>query len=200
MEEAGFRETTISFKPPEKRRSKRPLIIIAAVIVVAVIIFLAIRFIGSSKKTPEKSTSGITPTPTEFQFPTDTPTPSGSEKSTPTPTSKEKAPTPTSAANPVDKKTGLDRSELKVAVQNGSGTVGVASKVSDYLKGFGYHVVAVGNAETFDYENVTISIKTSSVKYLPLLKSDISKDYTIAKTSEDLDASSSADVVVIVGK
>ncbi|MCL5432805.1 MAG: LytR C-terminal domain-containing protein [Patescibacteria group bacterium] len=199
MEEAGFRDSTISFKPPEKRRSKRPFIIIAAVIVVAILIFLGIRFLGSSNKTSEKA-QAITPTPTEFQFPTDTPTPTGGNESTPTPTSGEKAPTPTSTANPVDKKTGLDRSELRVSVQNGSGTVGVASKFSDYLKGFGYRVVGVGNAETFDYENVTISVKPDFSKYLPLLKSDISKDYTVDSTSEDLSASSSADALIIVGK
>jgi len=143
----------------------------------------------------------VTPTSTPpaggspTETPTDTPTP---EKS-PTPEAT-KIPTPKPTTNPVDKTTGLDRSQLTVEIQNGSGTAGVAGKASDFLKNLGYQVAKTGNADNFDYKGVTISIKSDFAKYLPLLKSDVSANYTIQTATSDLSASSSADALVIIGK
>lgn len=153
------------------------------------------QFLGIQQDTSTQSV--ITPSPTPDVFPSDTPfqTPT----SVPTAVS---SPTPTTipTVNPVDRATGLDRSDLSVAVQNGSGVVGAASRMSEMLKSFGYHVVSVGNADTFSYENVSIDVKSSVSKYLALLKSDLAKQFTIASSSAALSASASADAVVIVGK
>lgn len=102
-------------------------------------------------------------------------------------------------ASPIDK-SGLDRSTLSIAVANGSGKEGVAARGANILKGFGYNVASTGNADNFNYEGVTIKVKKESNNFLDLLKQDLSKDYTITKTSSDLDSSSTADALVIIGK
>lgn len=194
MEEPVFGDSTQTFRTTPKKGRGRLTLAIIIVIFLAIVIFGATKFLGSKGQKKEIVPS---PTPTQSQFPTDTPTPEVSGSPTPEITS---SPTPKPTVNPVDKATGLDRSNLSVEVQNGSGTVGVASKVSDFLKSFGYHIVAIGNAENYNWENVTIEVKSESSKYLPLLKKDLSESYTVGSTSENLSASSSADALVIVGK
>ncbi len=122
------------------------------------------------------------------------PTPSPQESPTPTkkPTS---APVPTKATQTDSQKAGI-----KVAVQNGSGEAGVAGKAADILRKAGYDVVSTGNAQNFDYAQVTIQVKTTKKSALSLLEGDLSADYTIAKTSSDLAEDASYDALVIVGK
>src|SRR3989344_5334750 len=112
----------------------------------------------------------------------------------------EVTPTPTPKADPVDKATGLNREDLTIEVQNGGGVVGAASKGADFLKSLGYHVASTGNADNYDYENTVIKVKSDKSKYLPLLKKDLSANYSVGTSSEDLSASSSADALVIIGK
>lgn len=194
MEEASFQTPTPSDNfyspsaPPQKSRNFGRLIVV--ILILGILIFGGYRLISSRQTTTVPS---IAPTPTEFQFPTDTPVPSPETSPTPQVTT-----TPT--VNPVDSSTGLDRSELTVEVQNGSGTVGAASKASDILKGFGYHVTAIGNADNFDYENATVKVKNTKSKYLTLLKKDLGFSYTVGSSSADLDSSSTADALVIIGK
>jgi len=193
MEDSAFPTPAINKSP---KKSKRLLFLIVAIIIILIIIFAGNKFLGSKDN---KENSEITPTPTEFQIPTDTPEPSPSEEptSTPKPTA---TPTPKPSSNPVDKTTGLDRSKLSVEVQNGSGQAGVAGKGSGILKDLGYNVTSTGNADNFDYSNVTIKVKSTKSDYLSLLKKDLSASYTIGSSSSDLSASSSADALVIIGK
>lgn len=179
------------FKQPEKK-PKRFVYIIIILLIIGGAVFGGKQFLGSFLKTSPAITPTPTPTKTEEFFPTDTPTPTESQAS-PTPSIK-----PT--LNPVDKSTGLDRSELSVEVQNGSGVVGAASKASEALKLLGYHVVSIGNADNFDYENVTINVKSDKSSYLSLLKKDLENTYTIGSTSATLSASSAADALVVIGK
>lgn len=198
MEDLSFSDASrMQYQSPAQpssttRKSRKRFYILLAVIVLILIIFFGrSAFLGSEKQTP-------TPTPTpEFQFPTDTPAPT--EETSPTPNVTEE-PTPKPTSNPVDKATGLDRSDLSVEVQNGSGVVGAASKASEVLKSFGYHVVATGNANSFDYTGTVVQVKPEKSSYLSLLRKDLSTSYTIGNTSSDLSASSSADALVIVGK
>lgn len=199
MEDLSFSDASLRMpyqspaqQSPPTRKSRKRFYVLLAVIVLALIIFFGrSAFLGSQKQAP-------TPTPTpEFQFPTDTPVPT--EATSPTPDVTE-APTPKPTSNPVDKATGLDRSDLSVEVQNGSGTVGAASKASEVLKSFGYHVVSTGNAGSFDYTATVIQVKSGKSSYLTFLKKDLSTSYTIGATTSDLSASSSADALVIVGK
>lgn len=189
--EAPFASPTYSPAPSRSRgrNMKRVLLVVVIFILVGAIGIGATKFIPAEKE--KAPVVKITPTPTDV-FPTDTPTPEVSPSVKPSATP--------AVANPVDKATGLDRSNLTVIIQNGNGTVGVASKASDILKGFGYHVTSLENAPNFDYEQTQILVKSGSAKYLPLLKKDLSGTYSIGSTSASLSASSSADAVVIIGK
>ena len=182
--------------PQSAGKSKKFLkLIIFVIILIGLIWGIQKLFFGGSK---EEKTVAITPTPTEYQFPTDTPAPppaggpTGALEPTVTPTSK--------AVNPVDSATGLDRSTLSVEVQNGTGETGVAAKGADVLKGFGYKVVATGNADNFDYQDTTIKVKSTKTNFLALLKKDLGFSYTVGSTSADLASSSTADALVIIGK
>ncbi|MEK7517575.1 MAG: LytR C-terminal domain-containing protein, partial [Patescibacteria group bacterium] len=93
-----------------------------------------------------------------------------------------------------------NRSKLSVSIMNGSGETGAATKASDFLKGLGYNVVSVGNADREDYQNTKIQVKSNKSEFLSLLKNDLSKNYTIGETSSDLPESSPEDALVIIGK
>ncbi|QQG40776.1 MAG: LytR C-terminal domain-containing protein [Candidatus Levyibacteriota bacterium] len=177
----------------KKRNWKRFIIFLLVLLLIGGgIYFGAVSFFNTpEEKKAESITPTQEPTPTEEVSPTpeESPTPEISK----TPTSK-----PT--ANPVDKTTGLDRSKLSVEVQNGSGQAGVANKGSDFLKSLGYKVAGIGNADNYNYEGVAILVKSDFSKYLSLLKTDLSSQYTVSSTSAVLSASSSADAVVIIGK
>lgn len=197
MEEATVQppinQFNYSSQPSSKKSKKFSYLIIF--IILLVIVFAGQKLFFGSKT--QKEVPVITPTPTEYQFPTDTPAPSvnptGSEaKPTTAPTTK--------AVNPVDSATGLDRSTLTVEVQNGSGVTGAASKGSDVLKGFGYKVSSIGNADNNDYENATIKVKSTKTNFLALLKKDLGFSYTVGTTSADLASSSTSDALVIIGK
>lgn len=50
----------------------------------------------------------------------------------------------------------FDDSNIKVAVLNGNGAKGIASKVANELESQGFKVVNIANADSFDYETTTI--------------------------------------------
>lgn len=194
MEGLTFEQTpSAPIATPRKRNPKRFFYLLATVVVIGLLLFGAFKLLGSNKS-PE--TANITPTPTEFitETPTETPTPT---EVSPTPS---KTPTPTPKANPVDSATGLDRSTLDVEVQNGSGVAGAAATARDFLAGLGYNVVSIGNAANSDFQNITIQVKSTQSNFLPLLKKDLSAKYTVGVTSSDLDASASAEALVVIGK
>jgi len=197
MEENQFQEIPQTFTPGRSKKvlPKKTVALLAFI----VLIILAVLFVKLSAKSTKQSTSttSTTPSATEIPMPTDSPFPSSSETPVPTP---KPTPIPTPSANPVDKATGLDRSKLNVLIQNGSGEAGVASKASDYLKGLGYDVASTGNADNYDYTNVTIQVKAGKSDYLALLKKDLGFNYTIGTASSDLSASSTEDALVIIGK
>lgn len=199
MDESPFPAPSLDNKPASKKR-RRFLFLILAIIFIVVLILLGSKFLGTKSANKEGS---VTPTPTEFIIPSDTPTPEVSQSPTPTP-KPTKAPTPTakssSSGDSVDSATGLDRKDLSVAVQNGSGEVGVAGKAADILKNLGYSIASTGNADNYNYSGVTIQVKNAQKAYLPILKKDLGSDYTISSATSDLTASSSADALVIVGK
>lgn len=194
MDESLTKDTFPQFN---KNSSKRPFKLIVTVVLVialaSLIVFGVSKFQGLQNG--NKKEVSLSPTPTEFVFPTDTPSP------TIKPTGEEgESETLTPTVNPVDKSTGLNRSNLSVEVKNGSGEVGLASKGSEVLKSFGYHVVGVSNADSFSYENTVIEIKKDKESYLKLLKKDLSSTYTIGSTSANISSDSSVDAIIILGK
>ncbi|MEX2007582.1 MAG: LytR C-terminal domain-containing protein [Candidatus Levyibacteriota bacterium] len=195
MEGLTFEQTpSAPIATPKKRSPKRFFYLLATVAVIGLLLFGTFKLLGSSS---EPEIADITPTPTEFitEAPTETPTPT--EQVSPTPT---KTPTPTPKANPVDSATGLDRSTLSITVQNGSGVSGAAATARDFLNSLGYDVISVGNAVSSDFQNVTIQVKSTQSNFLALLQKDLSAKYTVGSTSSDLDASSSAEALVVIGK
>jgi hypothetical protein len=192
MDDAVFSESQDVFSPaPKKRNQKRfALFLVAILIIIIFSVFITL----ANTKGSKRATVTTTTTTTEEETTTTT-----TEEISPNP-EESTTPTPKPTNNPVDKKTGLNRSKLSIEVQNGSGEVGVAGKAAAILKNLGYNVVSTGNADNYDYQNVTIKVSSSQSNFLPLLKSDLGESYTIGDTSSDLSASVSADALVIVGK
>src|SRR3989344_4252742 len=180
------------------RRPKTLLILALFLILLGGVLFVGSRLLGTKEE--EKKIESTRVAPTAIIVPSDTPVPSEE----PTPTKKEekkvsKSPTPTKeeakTVDSVDKTTGLDRAAITVEILNGSGISGAAGKMSSLLKGLGYVIGSTGNADNFDYQNVTIQVKSTKSKYLTLLKNDISSSYAVGDTNSSL-ASGSADVVI----
>jgi hypothetical protein len=186
------------------KRPKAIFILALFLIILGIVLFLGSRLLGTSGK--DKAVESANTAPTAIIVPTDTPVPSEepspTEKVSPTTSvTPTKAPgkTTTTPADSVDKASGLDRADLTVEIQNGSGTSGAASKMSTFLKDLGYTIGSTGNADNFDYQNITIQVKSTKSKYLTVLKKDISASYTVGDTSSSL-ASTTADAVIIIGK
>ena len=200
MEEVQSPEAPSHFAPAPKRKINKRFIYVTAAVLVVILLFGGYRFLNSNT-TNKDINNDISTTPQQEQVITDTPIPT--EEQSPTPTEKPTptdTPTPKPTSNPVDKTTGLDRSKLSVTVQNGSGQAGVAGTGSNFLKQLGYNVVSTGNADNFDYTNVSVSIKNSESEYLDLLKKDLGTGYTVASTSSNLESGFSSDALVIIGK
>ncbi|MCX6783049.1 MAG: LytR C-terminal domain-containing protein [Candidatus Levybacteria bacterium] len=98
----------------------------------------------------------------------------------------------------IDPILGLDRRDLVIAVQNGSDIFGGGTKMSEVLKDFGYHIESIERASQ-NTDITSINIKEDKNKYLPLLIKDLSLLYKIGTFSASLNASSSADVIIVVG-
>lgn len=183
MEEISYSSSN-SRLPIRKKISKR--LALFGIFFVIIILLLGGLFYfvtqGNSKKEVIKT---ITLPPTE-QSKEGTPTPTPEVTSIPTP-----SPTKSQSS---------EKSAIKVTVQNGSGESGVAGKASAILKTAGYNVVSSGNADAFDYTDVTIKVKNSRKQILISLKTDLSKDYTIGATSTDLPEATAYDALVIIGK
>jgi hypothetical protein len=94
----------------------------------------------------------------------------------------------------------IERSEIKLAVQNGSGRAGAAASAAATLREAGYQIVSTGNADNFDYEDIVIMVKESKKDLLEVLKSDLEKEYTVGSSSADLEESAAYDGLVIVGQ
>ena len=61
-------------------------------------------------------------------------------------------------------------------------------------------MVSTTNADSTDYTDVTIQIKSSKKSNLVAIEKALSSDYTVGTTSTDLPECTSYDVLVIVGK
>lgn len=184
---------------PKRKIPKRLIIfIIFFIIILALIgglIFFVTRDSSESNETeqtitlPEETQTEEQPVVTEEE----SPTPEETEAPT-------KATTPTKAPTPSGSTSSTSNSSVKVAVQNGSGESGVAGTASNLVKEAGFTIASTGNADNFDYEDVTIKIKASKKSFLSDLEDSLSGDYTIGTTSSDLPESTSYDALVIVGK
>lgn len=101
----------------------------------------------------------------------------------------------------LDRATGIDRRIPNVYVENGGGRVGAANQMRDILKDFGYNVIAVNNADNFDYQDISIKSTEEFIDFTHILNRDTKMaGYTVATISADLKNEEGKDIVVIVGK
>lgn len=175
--------------------------ILVTVVLLGVLIFAAGKFLTKSdgtKKPISAQPTSVKEKPTET--PTPSPTPVISGKVTPLPSIKLTS-SPTVKTTPSPAVTGASKkSSLKIEVLNGSGLKGAAGKMSTTLTDAGYSVSATGNADSFDYKGVTVTIKKSMSTSLDQLKKDLSAaGYVVSTSNVSLAESSTYDVIVTVG-
>lgn len=188
-------EISYSGQQSPKRKISRRAAIFGVVGILILILLIGLVFFVTRKgsNSEESTTISLPPTsaPTEQVSPTTTGEVSPTVTKTPTKTPT-KAPTGT---------TSNAKSDISVAIENGSGESGVAAKAADALKSAGYTIASTGNADNFDYTGVTIQVKASESDILSGLKSDLTDaGYTITSATSDLSSGQSSDALVIVGK
>lgn len=209
MEESGsFSQSPFSTSSPSSSSSssgggkaKKIIFLVIILLILGAIAYGATVLLGGSGTTPEETTTETE----EFFIPTDTPTPTEDAETTPAEEEEEEeedtTPTPTkkpaASSDSVDSATGLDRADLTVVVQNGSGEAGVAKVMADKLTALGYVVSSTGNADNYDYASTVIQVKSADKAFLALLKKDLEDDYTIGTATSDY--TGSGDALVIVG-
>src|SRR3990167_4234997 len=93
----------------------------------------------------------------------------------------------------------VNRSDASVRVLNGSGVAGAAAALKDSLVGKGWTVDKIGNAESDDFTNTVIRFKASFTNFQDTLFEDLSSDYSVEVSDENLEATDSADIEVILG-
>lgn len=99
----------------------------------------------------------------------------------------------------VDKLTGLNRSVIKIRIENGSKKTGAGSGLAGILKDFGYQVVEIKDIDCENCENIQVKIKEKDKDYLNLLKKDLELAfYSISNISEDL-AEEDIDIIITIG-
>lgn len=93
----------------------------------------------------------------------------------------------------------IERTEVRVQILNGSGIVGKASDVKEFLREQGYEEILTGNASAFDYETTVIQTKADDEALRDLVSKDITSELEGQPEFEVLEEDSAADVVIIVG-
>lgn len=205
MDEAQFtplsNQAYVQQPPSGKGKIILPIIVILILLGIIVGGTLYLRSQQESIPTPTPEPT-LEATPTLDITPTSiaSPSPTLSTKTTPTPTKKltpTVAPTKTASSSA---STSTSTKGLSIRVLNGSGEAGKASTAADYLQGLGYSVNGTGNADNFNYNQTTISIKASKQASLAGLKTDISGKYSVGSTNTTLSESETVDAVVTIGK
>lgn len=177
---------TISFSPTSADTPKKGKNRLLVVIVIAALLALGGYFFYSrSQQKPKSEVKVISPSPEPTAEPTEEVTPSPGPTKKPTPTEKAEVKTAT---------------DMSLQVLNGSGEEGVATKAKEFLESKGYTNIETGNADNFDYQAVTIRIKSSMQKFLSTLQSDLKEKYTLATDSGTLSDDALFDASIIIGK
>lgn len=180
-------------KLPIKRRISKRIALFGIFFIIILLLLGSVAYFVTRGNSGEQVTESITlPDNSEPEVTEEEPTTAPEESPEPTKEEEEEEPTaaPTSATSTAG----------SVAVQNGSGESGVAAAAAAILRDSGFSIATTGNADNFEYTNVTIQVKNSKKSILSDLEEALSKDYTIDKTSTDLAESSSYDALVIIGK
>lgn len=101
---------------------------------------------------------------------------------------------------PIDVATGIDRTQLTIAILDGADNFSSVNELTEVLHQFGYRVSVRGKADTSTYSHVTLAIKESKSDYLYLLKKDLQlSQYTVGTASATLPEQAPTDVVLTIG-
>lgn len=93
----------------------------------------------------------------------------------------------------------LDLTKYPINVQNGSGIPGTASSAKDLLTKAGFKVSAAGNADSYDYTDTIIQVKSDvPADFVTKLKTTLSGIYSVG-TNKTLPDSSKDAVIVVIG-
>ncbi|MBI1863120.1 LytR C-terminal domain-containing protein [Candidatus Microgenomates bacterium] len=179
-------------KPTKRTFGKKQAII---TIIVLLLITAAVIFMMSRQPAPTEES--ISPTPTEL--PTEAPTPEATTSASPS-VAPTKSVTPSTKPSPTRSAEVKKSTDMNIQIQNGSGEVGIAGQVRDFLKGKGYQYFETANADNYDYKDVTVKVKSSLTTYGSSLMKDLGEKYKLASDSATLPNDSVFDAVVIVGK
>ncbi len=90
--------------------------------------------------------------------------------------------------------TQFDPSNVRVRVENGSGTPGAASAMADFLRERGFNVVGTGNAPAFNH--ATTTVQTTD----PNVAGEIARSLPVKHPRIDAKPVNGVDVVVVVGR
>lgn len=93
----------------------------------------------------------------------------------------------------------VDRSQAKVRVLNGSGVTGKASSTKDFLENLGWKVASIGNANSSDFATTEVRFKAKAKTYEGIMIKDLSEKFSASASDDDLEATDSADIEVVVG-
>ena len=189
MDEPEFRPISAQPYTPVKKDKTKLIIAIIVVLLIVGGFFLFNRTNNSQKDETVTEEKVVVPTKKPSPTPED-------EEISPTVAEEEEEPTPSPLPT-----TGAVSSAKKLNIQvlNGSGAPGIAAEAETFLKGLGYEVIVIGNADNNDYEGVTINIKSSRSSFLDDIKSDLSDKYTVNDETGNLSSSSEFDVTIIIG-
>ncbi len=95
----------------------------------------------------------------------------------------------------------LDLSKLLLRVENGTGEAGAAAYVAEILKAEGFTNFSLGNAETYDSEQLTIQKKVDVPQdVIDILERALNSDYEIEVQEEVLTPDNQYDLLIITGK
>jgi hypothetical protein len=125
----------------------------------------------------------------------------GVSETTPQETPATQAPEETQTPTPFEEE-GVDLSLIKISVLNGSGIAGEAGKIKDLLvdSGFSDENINTGNADSYDYEDISISLKGEMSEEVADAIGESLFGYVITISEDELQESSTYDAVIIVGK
>jgi hypothetical protein len=109
----------------------------------------------------------------------------------------------TETVTPTPTEEEVDLTGVTISILNGSGIAGEAGKVKNLLTegGFTTDKIQAGNADSYNYEDISVSVKSDlSKKVYEAINSALSDVYDVKLSEDELQDNSSFDVVIIVGK
>ena len=109
-------------------------------------------------------------------------------------------PIPTATPEPAELLTEEEKIEMSVQILNGTGIPGRATIARARLENAGWGEVEVDNADSYDYVESEIQVKSGSGGIFISLKEDMEEYYQVASSSFELSANSEYDAVVILGE